>query len=144
MTVTAHSKRRFHGSTEEPAPPACLDRDRFNLRMLEPWLYNDIPSSKLPKPQLVRRPQPKPQPKPPVVHVPRQPLAQRIRQWLTENGPATCPQIANGLGHKAPENVAQRLRDGIQGVVATGIRVPEKGKPVKIWGVIDNGESVST
>lgn len=140
MTTTAHSKRRFHGSTEEPAAAACLDRDKFSLRMLEPWLYNPPPSSKLPKPQPVKRP-PKPQPRAPVVHVPRQPLAQRIQQWLTENGPATCPQIAAGLGHNAPENVAQRLRDGIQGVVVVGIHVPEKGKPVKLWGVIGNGVS---
>jgi hypothetical protein len=143
MTITAHNKRRFHGAPEEPTPATCPESQRFSLRELQPWLYNPPPSSRLPKPVQVKRP-PKPQPArkeplptpPPAPELPRK---ARIRQWLRDNGDATAPQIAKSLGYATSEHMSRLLREGVDGVVAKSVCLPDKRKPVKVWGIIDDG-----
>ena len=128
MTTSAHHSRRFHGSTEEPTPPTCLDRDRFSLRTLHPWLYSNIPSSKPSKQKKVVRNAASPE---------------RIREWLTTNGNATAAEIGAGLRieHSTAQAALARGCPGV-GIVGERPRPLGNGKPIKLWGVVDDAQIV--
>jgi hypothetical protein len=125
MTTTAHNKRRIHGSKEEVTPATAAER--FSLKELQPWLYNPPPSSKLPKPERVK---------------PKRKVANyvEIRSWLSANGNATYLEIAIGLGIEPPI-VAAAFTRGIPGVGLVATKRNERGNPVKVWGVVEDGRS---
>jgi hypothetical protein len=69
-------------------------------------------------------------------YAPRHEAAERIKAWLQDNGSASAPQIAVGLGAKNPSNIRRDLHAGIPGVeIVKTIRNPKSGKPVMIWGI---------
>lgn len=130
MTTSAHASRRFHGSTDEPTAPMCLERDKFSLRTLSPYLYKDIPSSKLSKPA-----PPKPRQKN------RQPA--EIIAWLRANGGrATGTEIAAGLGVPESSAITNMLKRGVSGVTVVDTKMV-RYRAMNIWGLAD-GETVST
>lgn len=63
------------------------------------------------------------------------PLANKIRAWLVENGPATSSEIALGIEQKHVSSVAYSLRNSDIGAVVVGKRRTAKGMEVEVWGV---------
>lgn len=61
-------------------------------------------------------------------------LAERIRPWLVEHGPATFAEIAKGVGAKTSSHVGRLFREKrIDGVELVGTRGKGKHKS-QVWG----------
>ena len=134
MTVPAHNSRRvYRGATRQAIPRSETSSDWY--RELHPEMYKEIPSSKPVKPP------PQPKTKKARSTEPKSTPARRLLRedtivnYLRRHGDSTVYQIAAGLGF-CTESIRNNLRRGIQGVVHTGMFVPDKGKPQKKWGVV--------
>jgi hypothetical protein len=142
MTTTAHNKRRFHGSKDEPTHTPV---PRNNLyRELHPEMFANIPSSKIAKPEPVKRP---PRQRPDRRDLEPLPTASLTMTetiimylWNNKPNPATAPQIAKATGLR-PDSVARRLNQGIDGLEVKDRYVPDRGKPIPLWGVVEDGVS---
>lgn len=111
MITSAHSKRRVYGgATHAPRSDHQDPSSRFSYRDLHPEMYRDKPQTK------------------------RETNADRIKQWLISNGPATTKEISEKLGINKTV-VGNILSRGLPGIVAVGTYLPEKGAPCKKWGV---------
>ncbi len=122
MTTRAHGSRRHHGFKEEPDPPQCLERDRFSLRTLTPWLYKKIPSFKPSKQKKVVRNAASPE---------------RIHAWIKANGNATAVKVAAGL-HVEPQTASTALVRNPELFRVVEDRKEPGRKPVKIWGIVED------
>ena len=61
-------------------------------------------------------------------------VAEKIRPWLEEHGPATAQQVAKGIGTTA-NAVNANLRRGVAGVVEVGTLATTRNHKSKVWGV---------
>ena len=109
MTTSAHGNRRIdrratHTPDTERHDPSC----RFSYRDLHPEMYRD--------PQI------------------RGTYADRIKQWLKSNGPATALEISGKLGIDK-SIVGNILSRGLPDIVVVGTHLPEKGAPCRKWGI---------
>jgi hypothetical protein len=111
MTTTAHTVRKLYGgATRQPMP---RQREHsLTAKDIQPWLYK--------KPKSRRR----------------KPYAPLIKQWLMDHGPATASQIGKGLNINK-DVINASLKRGIDGVGIVGQFLPEKGAPVRTWGVVE-------
>lgn len=68
----------------------------------------------------------------------RTPIGQHVYDWLKEHGPANARQVADGLGIHA-ESVHSTLSHGIIGVAHVDT-IKDKGRKIKVWGVVEDSK----
>ena len=165
MTITAHNKRRVYSGATKPNPlappdgrkrprkraapplrPSPLDRLHPKKHALAHAAVQDfLAYARLRKSATVEVSAPEVAPVALEAAPPKISEKEKVRAWLISSGPATAAQIAAGCGLGQGSHASRALRGGIPGVgVVDTVDRAEGGKPVKVWGVVDDGESVST
>lgn len=113
MTTSAHNARRVYGGAslaKNMEPPERPAAPHSLYRDLHPEMFKDKPK-------------------------PVSPLAQAIKAWLIENGPATATEIAVGTEQQYVSSVAYSLKNSVEGVSIVGHKRSPKGIEVAVWGI---------
>lgn len=67
-------------------------------------------------------------------------IAERIRPWLAEHGPATAQEIAIGLGCPDARSVNRQFANNrVDNVVVVGTRQTSRNRRSKVWGLRSKG-----